>query len=99
MSHIVKIAFRHVICCTSQFKRFYDHKITKNSVKEHNIFIIYFTQVEALIFFQTQKQVQQIVEYSVKIFQYLTFFSDITWLLFFSLLFGVQLKKIFFKGD
>ena len=30
-------------------------KITKNSMTENNFFIIYFTQIEALIFFQTHR--------------------------------------------
>ena len=45
---------------------------------------MYFTQVEAFIFSLKQtNKLQQIVENSVKIIQYLMFFSDMMYLLFF----------------
>ena len=55
-----------------QFKKFFNLDITKKLVKENTDlnFIVYFTQVRALLFSLKHKSELQIVENSVKLIQY-----------------------------
>ena len=79
--------FRWALYFTSQFDRFYNLNIAKKKLAKTNTvfnFIVSFTQVKTFFFFfETHKsKLQQTVENSIKINQYLTFFSDIELLLF-----------------
>ena len=60
MSYIIKRYFGHVVYGTTQFKRFSNINITKMLGKGNAIFnfIVYFTQVKALVLclWSTQKQ-------------------------------------------
>ena len=55
-----------------RFKKFFNLDITKKSVKGNTDlnFIVYFTQVRALLFYLKHKSKLQIVENSVKLIQY-----------------------------
>ena len=81
----MKMAFRRAVYKMPQFKRFSNLDNAKKLSKESSVpnFIVYFTQMKALIFsLKHIKSKLQMAQSTIRLIQYLTFFCYIKFLLF-----------------
>ena len=95
MSFNKKMSLKCVGYRTSQLKRF-PNLLKKELAKENNVLnlVVCFSQVKVLVFsFETHKNELQMVENLIKIIQYMTIFSEVTFLPFLSFIFCTLVVK------
>lgn len=90
MPYTIKMSFRYAVYYMSHFKRFSNLNITKNFIKKycHQLHQLFHPNESTCFFSLKHKnKLQHTVENSIKIIQYLTYFSCIMCLLFIAIFF------------